>query len=156
MKDSDSKNQQYIQEQANRDFLKRETYNDILREEKLEILSNLKEVKYMKRKMLEYNREQDEQLELIEDQTRITLQNMKKANKELAHAYMYDTKNATTKITGTTTGKHKYFAISYNFYGNFHKSGIENKAKKRAQKESKLTFLSLFSGLKTTMRPEKT
>jgi hypothetical protein len=97
--------QMYIQDQADRDFLKRESYFDIMKQEKQEILLNLKEAKVMKRKMLEFNREQDEQFELIEDQTRTILKNMKKTNKELAQAYMYDTKNGTSKITAGTTGK---------------------------------------------------
>ena len=86
------------------DYLKKESFNDILKQEKIEILSNLKEVKYMKRKILEFNHIQDEKFRKIEEVTKFTLENMKKTNRQLAEAYYYDTKTGTSKITAGTTG----------------------------------------------------
>lgn len=97
--------QRYIEDQAQRDFLRKESYNDVLKQEKLDILRGLREVKHIKRKVLEYNLEQDEKFTKLEEETNFTLQNMKKTNKNLAEAYYYDTKSGTAKITAGTTGK---------------------------------------------------
>ena len=84
------------------------SYNNFMRGQKMQTLGQLREVKQMKILSNQYHHEQEEKMNSVQMNMTKTLKNMKKTNSELAEAYVYDTKSATSKITAGTTSTHLF------------------------------------------------
>lgn len=96
--------------------LRRISYLDYMKDQKTQTLQELREIKKMKILSNQYHNEQEEKMNLVADKMKYSLKNMKKGNEELAEAYYYDTKKATSKITAGTTSNFSLFTYYFGFF----------------------------------------